>query len=98
MVVLVLSGIIPLLLSFWPPLKFWQKAKALFISIALIVIIYGTWDIFATYRHHWYFNPRGVYPLRIINLPLEEVLFFVIITFCCIFTWEAINYIRRRLR
>lgn len=98
MSVLILSLSLPLLLSFWPPLKLYHHFRALFYSIILIILIFGSWDIFATYRGHWYFNPQGVWRIRIINLPLEEVLFFVVIPFCCIFTWEAINYIRARLK
>ena len=94
MLVLVLSGAIPFLVSFWPPLKFWRNWRALLYTIGLILIIFGAWDIFATWRGHWQFNPAGVWPIRVINLPLEEILFFVVIPFCCIFTWEAIRYIK----
>lgn len=95
---LFLSGIIPFIVSFWPPLKFWRNWRALLLSICAILVIFGSWDIFATFRGHWYFDPASVFSLRIINLPLEEVLFFVVIPFCCIFTWEAINYIKGRIR
>lgn len=97
MLVLVLSISVPLVVSFWPPLKFYKNIRALFYSIGIIVVIFGAWDVFATYRGHWYFNPRGVGNIKIVNLPLEEVLFFVVIPFCCIFTWEAIKYIKKRL-
>ena len=96
MALLILSGSIPFVLSFWPPLKFYRNIRALFASIILILIIFGSWDIFATWRGHWSFNPQGVWQMRIINLPIEEVLFFVVIPFCCIFTWEALKYIRRK--
>lgn len=96
--VLILSGLVPFILSFWRPLKFYNNIKALFLSISFILVIFGTWDIFATYRGHWYFNPKGVGDFRIINLPLEEVLFFVVIPFCCIFTWEALKYLQRRFK
>jgi len=89
---------VPFILSFWPPLKFYRNLRSLVISISLIVAIYGAWDVFATYRGHWYFNPEGVWGFRIINLPLEEVLFFVVIPFCCIFTWEALKYLKARLK
>jgi len=98
MVVLILSIAMPFILSFWPGLKFYHNIRSLFISVSLIVIIFGSWDIFATYRGHWYFNPSGVWGFRIINLPLEEVSFFVVIPFCCIFTWEAIKYLRERFK
>lgn len=98
MAVLVLAGIIPFILSFWPALKFYSNLKSLLKTLILIVIIFGSWDVFATARGHWYFNPDGVGKLRIINLPIEEVLFFIVIPFCCIFTWEAVIYIKERLK
>jgi lycopene cyclase domain-containing protein len=98
MLVLILSGILPFCLSFYPPLRFYRHRRALFCSIGLVLLIFGVWDIFATYRGHWYFNPQGVYAFKIINLPIEEVLFFVVIPFCCIFTWEAINYIKQKTK
>ena len=98
MTVLILSAAAPFILSFWPGLKFYRNIRALFISIFLIVVIFGSWDIFAVYRGHWYFNPEGVLDFRIVNLPLEELLFFVVIPFCCIFTWEAIKYLQGRFK
>ena len=98
MMVLLLSLSVPFLVSFWPPLRFWRNIKSLILSISLIVLIFGLWDIFATHRGHWEFNPQGLFGLKIVNLPIEEWLFFVIIPFCCIFTWEAINYIKAKLK
>jgi len=95
---LILYGLVPFILSFWPPLKFYRNLRSLIYSIILILIIFGGWDIFATYRGHWYFNPEGVWRLRVINLPVEEVLFFIVIPFCCIFTWEAIKYIKAKIK
>lgn len=98
MVLLLLSLSVPFIVSFWRPLGFWRNWRALCLSILPILVIYGLWDVFAVWRGHWYFNPEGVGKLVIINLPLEEVLFFVVIPFCCIFTWEALNYIKKRIR
>ncbi|MBN3038548.1 MAG: lycopene cyclase domain-containing protein [Candidatus Omnitrophica bacterium] len=96
--ILLLSLSVPLLCSFWPGLKFYRHIRALFLSMGLVLIIFGGWDVFATYRGHWYFDPEGVWSIRIINLPLEEVLFFFVITFCCIFTWEVVKYFKGLLR
>lgn len=98
MLVLVVSGVIPLVASFYPPLKFYKHVRALIISIVLIVIIFGLWDMYATARGHWRFDPSSVWKIRIGNLPLEEVLFFIVIPFCAIFTWEAVNYLKRKWR
>lgn len=96
--VLVLSLSIPLAVSFWPGLKFYRNLPALIKAILLILVIFGCWDVLATYRQHWYFNSRAVYSLRVINLPLEEILFFAVIPFCCIFTWEALKALREKMR
>jgi lycopene cyclase domain-containing protein len=98
MLVLVFSGIIPLVASFYPPLEFYKNIKALLVSIALIVIIFGLWDVFATYRGHWQFDSGSVWKARVVNLPIEEVLFFIVIPFCSIFTWEIVNYFKRKQR
>lgn len=98
MMVLILSGIFPLLFSFYPPLKFWQNLKSLFFSLSMLIIIFGGWDVFATWRGHWYFNPKGIFGIKIINLPVEEWLFFIVIPFCCIFTWEALKFIKRGIK
>jgi len=73
--VLVLSAAVPLFLSFYPKLKFYKHFSSLIYSIGLILLIFGAWDVFATQRGHWSFNSAKVWNIRIINLPLEEVLF-----------------------
>lgn len=98
MKVLVLALSVPLVLSFWPALKFWRHIRALLSSIVLIVLLFGAWDVFAASRGHWFFDPQGTWSFRIMNLPVEEWLFFMVIPFCCIFTWEALNYLKGKMK
>jgi len=92
LLVLIFSGVVPFALSFYPSLKIYKNYKALIGSISLVVLIFGGWDIFAVYRGHWYFDKQSILGIYFLNLPLEEVLFFIVIPFCCIFTWEVVNY------
>lgn len=66
----------------------YQKyAKALaFVSVPFLI-----WDIFATHWQHWGFNPEYTTGLKIANLPIEEVLFFVAIPFVCVYAWEWVG-------
>jgi lycopene cyclase domain-containing protein len=98
MALLLLSVFFPFLFSFYPPLKFWRNLKPLIFTLTILVAVFGGWDVFAAWRGHWSFDSRGVNGLKIINLPVEEWLFFVVIPFCCIFTWEALKFIRGRFR
>ncbi|MFA5261124.1 MAG: lycopene cyclase domain-containing protein [Candidatus Omnitrophota bacterium] len=95
---LILSGIFPFVLSFYPPLRFYQHKRALFFSLGLIVLMFGAWDVLATTRGHWYFNPQGILGVWFLKLPVEEWLFFIIIPFCCIFTWEVVNFYKNKIR
>ncbi len=98
LIVLAFSVFFPLVFSFYPPLKFWRNPKALIFTLTILVMIFGAWDVFAVWRLHWYFNPEGILGIKIINLPVEEWLFFIVIPFCCIFTWEALKFIKGKLK
>ncbi|MHB8671058.1 MAG: lycopene cyclase domain-containing protein [Acidimicrobiales bacterium] len=56
------------------------------------VLVFAGWDALAIARHHWRYNPRYVtgwqLPLRV---PVEELVFFVVIPICGLLTWEAVR-------
>lgn len=90
--ILFFAAIIPFVLSFYPNLHFYRKPKALVLSIGSVIFIFGIWDVIATHYGHWWFVVDKVSILYWLGLPLEEWLFFAIIPFCCLFTWEVVNY------
>jgi lycopene cyclase domain-containing protein len=61
-------------------------------SLLPVVIVFGSWDLWATVSHTWRYDGRylvGVYlPGR---LPVEELLFFIVIPTCAILTLEAVR-------
>lgn len=67
----------------------WNHLKQILIAIAIPAIPFLLWDAFVT-GTHWHFNPEYVSGIKIINLPIEEVLFFITVPFACLFTWEMI--------
>jgi hypothetical protein len=58
------------------------------------LILGVAWDSYAVSAHHWSFDYRYLTSVRLGNLPLEEVLFFVVIPTCSVLTLEAVR--RRR--
>ena len=83
---------IPLLLSFDRNVRYYKKYKYVFAAMVPVSLAYIVWDIFATGAGHWHFNPLYVGNATIINLPLEEVLFFVTVPFSCLFIYEVLNF------
>jgi lycopene cyclase domain-containing protein len=93
--VLAISFAAPLILSFSKNLDFYKFPARLILSIGIPFVIFVVWDMIVTARGHWSFNPEYITGIRIYNLPVEEVLFFIIIPFCGIFTWECVKYFMR---
>ena len=87
-----MAGVVPFFLSFWPSLRFYHNFRGLLAALAVVLVFFGGWDVWATARGHWHFAPEAVSGVRVLNLPLEEALFFVVIPFCALFTWEVLNY------
>jgi lycopene cyclase domain-containing protein len=90
---LILLGSIagPLLLSFDKKVGFYKKWKYVFPAMIIPALLYIIWDIFFTQKGVWSFNEAYITGIKIVNLPLEEVLFFLIIPYCCLFVYECIR-------
>ena len=67
----------------------WNHWKQMMIAIVIPAIPFLLWDALVT-GAHWHFNPLYVSGIKIINLPIEEILFFITVPFACLFTWEMI--------
>jgi lycopene cyclase domain-containing protein len=94
--VLILSLAGPLVLSFSKKIDFWKNPGKLILSIGIPFIIFAAWDIIVTARGHWSFNQDYTIGFKIYNLPIEEILFFIVIPFCGLFTWECVKYFTRK--
>ena len=71
------SIIIPFIFSFHPKIKFYSKWKSLLIGIIVMMSIFIPWDILFTNHRIWGFNEKYTTGYKILNLPIEEWLFFI---------------------
>lgn len=83
---IVLSG--PLALSFDKKVNFKQYWPFVFPAIVFGSLPHLIWDFFAT-GHFWHYNPRFISGIYAGSLPLEEILFFLTVSYAVIFTWEV---------
>ncbi|MCI0448193.1 MAG: lycopene cyclase domain-containing protein [Chlorobi bacterium] len=95
LIVLLVCFIVPFALSFSKNLDFYKYPFRLVLSLGIPFILFIAWDIIAAERGHWSFNPDYTIGIKIANLPIEEILFFLIIPFCAVFSWECVKYFTR---
>lgn len=84
--------IVPFLFSFEKKIYFIKNFKNVFKSILIVAIPYLIWDELFTMNGIWGFSDGHIVGLKIFNLPIEEILFFVVVPFSLIFLFEVINF------
>ena len=87
LLVLVCSVFLPFLFSFHKKIQFQKKGSHVFKSIFLCSIIFIIWDVIYTEMGVWGFSPKHHLDVLFAGLPLEEILFFYAIPFCCLFSY-----------
>ena len=79
-----------LILSFDKKVAYYKRWKYLFPALLIITIIFWIWDIWKTAAGVWGFNTL-YYTIKIINLPIEEWLFFFTFPWASVFIYECLN-------
>jgi lycopene cyclase domain-containing protein len=80
----------PLCLTRNSRVAYYRHFRALGIAILVVSGLYIGWDIIVTNWGEWSFNSRYVSGVTVINLPLEEILFFITVPYACLFIYEVI--------
>jgi lycopene cyclase domain-containing protein len=88
--ILTIAG--PLAYSFEKEIFYFRKWKHLFPAIIITGAFFLLWDVIFTHLGIWAFNPDFLTGHYILNLPLEEWLFFITVPFACVFIYESLNY------
>lgn len=89
--ILAISVAGPFLLSFDKKVRFYKKWKFAIPAMILPAILYIIWDSYFTKMGIWGFNEQRITGIHFFNLPIEEILFFFIVPYCCTFIYECVR-------
>lgn len=87
---------IPLIASFYPKHSFYKQWKYFFPANLIVAFLFIIWDMIFTQQGVWGFNPDYLTGIKVYNLPIEEILFFICIPYCCVFTFFAMKYLLKK--
>lgn len=69
-----------------------RQARRLLITLVPVAGLFVAWDIAAIAAGHWYYDPAQLVGLTLPGrLPLEELLFFLVVPVCAILGLEAVR-------
>ncbi len=91
--------VVTLPLEFVLGARVYRRPRALLYALVPVVVVFAVWDIWGIIRGHWSYNPRFVTGIELIfDMPLEELVFFVVIPICGLLTYEAVGRVLARAR
>lgn len=88
----------------WCGARVYRQPARVVRAIVPVAVVFLAWDAVAVAAGVWSFNPRYVTGVELPGqIPVEEVLFFVVIPLCGLLTYGTVEFLldripRRRLR
>ncbi len=72
--------------------RVYSRWRRLLLTLLPVLAAFITWDVLAIRARFWSY--RHLTGVRIGNLPIEELVFFLVIPTCSILTFEAVRRLR----
>ena len=76
--------------------RVYARRRRLLLTLATVAPVFLLWDLYAIARGHWGFDPEQTVGVVLPGgLPLEELLFFLVVPIASVLTLEAVRAVRR---
>ena len=76
--------------------RVYARWRRLGLTLLPVVAVFTLWDVLAIRAGHWGYDPRQTTGLLLGNVPVEELLFFLVVPTCSILSLEAVRVVRGR--
>ncbi len=71
--------------------RVYRRPRALAATLLPVLAVFVTWDLIGFYRGDWTYSPRYTLGVKLLGLPVEEWLFFLVVPVCALLTFEALG-------
>ncbi len=74
--------------------RVYARWRRLLLTLLPVAALFVVWDLLAIRAGHWAYDREQVTGISLGGLPLEELLFFLVIPVCALLTLEAVRAVR----
>ncbi len=79
--------------------RVYRRPALLVTALVPVVVAFSVWDVVGIWRGHWSYNPLYVTGIELpLRMPLEELVFFLVVPVCGLLTYEAVGRVLRLAR
>jgi lycopene cyclase domain-containing protein len=68
--------------------RFWRQTV---LAVGVTSLAFLAWDVVATHAGHWDFNEKYTVGITIFGLPIEEYLFFIVVSLASLAIWQRVQ-------
>jgi lycopene cyclase domain-containing protein len=88
-------GTLPL--ELWLGVRVYRRPRRLLLTLLPVLAVFLGWDLYAVAAGHWAFDPAQTVGLVLPGgVPVEEVLFFLVVPTCAVLAFEAVRRVKGR--
>jgi lycopene cyclase domain-containing protein len=75
--------------------RVYRQWRRLLLTLAPVVAVFLAWDLYAIAAGHWDFDSQQTVGLVLPgDVPVEELLFFVVVPICAVLSFEAVRRVK----
>ncbi len=72
--------------------RVYRRPRRLLLALLPVLVVFVAWDVLGIVRGHWTYSERYTTGILLpLDVPLEELVFFVVIPICALLTYEAVG-------
>jgi lycopene beta-cyclase len=69
----------------------YRRPRRWLAALVPVFVVFNLWDWVAIRRGHWTYSPRYTTGINLLGLPLEELVFFLVVPTCALLTYQAVT-------
>jgi lycopene cyclase domain-containing protein len=73
-----------------------RRWRRLLLAVVPVAVLFVAWDLAAVHAGQWSFDRGQITGVRLGPLPIEELLFFLVVPICAVLGFEAVRRVLSR--